>query len=95
MEGEDVEVSSYAEDLWLEEAAREGEETPQVSKREKKEEEDPAKEEEEEGRTEFLREASLNQAEEVAFSAWISGNQRVHGCFRNICFPRILVYRCE
>ena len=90
MEGEDEEVSSCAEDLWLEEAAREGEETSQVSKREKKEEEDPAKEEED-GRTEFLPEACLNQAEEVAFSAWKSGNQRVHGCFRNICFPRIPV----
>ena len=91
MEGEDVEVSSYAEDLWLEEAAREGEETSQVSKREEEEEEeDPAKEEED-GHTEFLPEACLNQAEEVAFSAWISGNQRVHGCFRNICFPRIPV----
>ncbi len=88
MEGEDVEVSSYAEDLWLEEAAREGE----VSKREKKEEEEDPAREEKDGRTEFLPEACLNQAEEVAFSAWISGNQRVHGFFfRNICFPRIPV----
>ncbi len=75
MEGEDVKMSSFSEDLWLKKATREEEEALEASKKEKKEEE-------EEGRScASTPDVRLSPEEEAAFSIWKSGKQRKNGCY--------------